>query len=213
MEWKDIQAWLDEHKPDEEVAKYLAGAVPVTAETAKAFLESEEGKKLTGPMLDSHFSRGLQTWKDNNLDKLVVELHDKKFPPEDDRDKENRDLKERMAKLERDALRSALRADALKVAAERGLPIDVIDHFIAEDEPTTTANLTKLEQSFGAAVAAEVEKRLKTTPKPKDGDGQGGQKSEINPWKKDTWNLTEQGRLVRDEPERAAKMKAEAGVK
>ena len=36
---------------------------------------------------------------------------------------------------------------------------------------------------------------------------------EANPWKKDTWNLTMQGKILREDPAKATRMKAEAGVK
>ncbi|MFD1179216.1 phage scaffolding protein [Paenibacillus puldeungensis] len=45
--------------------------------------------------------------------------------------------------------------------------------------------------------------------KPPEG---GGSKpnGKVNPWKKETWNLTEQGRIYRDDPELAAQLKAAA---
>jgi predicted RNase H-like nuclease (RuvC/YqgF family) len=36
---------------------------------------------------------------------------------------------------------------------------------------------------------------------------------EVNPWKKETWNLTMQGKILMDDPAKATRMKAEAGVK
>ena len=36
---------------------------------------------------------------------------------------------------------------------------------------------------------------------------------EVNPWKKETWNLTLQGKILREDPAKATRMKAEAGVK
>ncbi len=36
---------------------------------------------------------------------------------------------------------------------------------------------------------------------------------EVNPWKKETWNLTMQGQILREDPAKATRMKAEAGVK
>lgn len=36
---------------------------------------------------------------------------------------------------------------------------------------------------------------------------------EVNPWKKETWNLTMQGKILREDPAKATRMKAEAGVK
>lgn len=37
--------------------------------------------------------------------------------------------------------------------------------------------------------------------------------TEPNPWKPETWNLTQQGRLLRDDPTKATRLKAEAGIK
>ena len=36
---------------------------------------------------------------------------------------------------------------------------------------------------------------------------------EANPWKKDSWNLTQQGKILLEDPAKATRMKAEAGIK
>jgi len=41
----------------------------------------------------------------------------------------------------------------------------------------------------------------------------GAGNPEVNPWKKETFNLTLQGRILREDPAKAARMKAEAGIK
>jgi hypothetical protein len=41
----------------------------------------------------------------------------------------------------------------------------------------------------------------------------GAGNPEVNPWKKDSWNLTQQGKILMDDPAKATRMKAEAGVK
>lgn len=41
----------------------------------------------------------------------------------------------------------------------------------------------------------------------------GAGSPEVNPWKKETWNLTMQGKILREDPAKATRMKAEAGVK
>jgi len=40
-----------------------------------------------------------------------------------------------------------------------------------------------------------------------------GGNPETNPWKKDNWNLTQQGKILREDPAKATRMKAEAGKK
>jgi len=57
-----------------------------------------------------------------------------------------------------------------------------------------------------------VEKEPETTPKPKgwtppEGKPKGSD-SQINPWKKETFNLTEQGRIIRENPDLAKQMQA-----
>ena len=41
----------------------------------------------------------------------------------------------------------------------------------------------------------------------------GAGNPEANPWKKDSWNLTQQGKILMEDPAKATRMKAEAGVK
>ncbi len=41
----------------------------------------------------------------------------------------------------------------------------------------------------------------------------GAGNPEVNPWKPDTFNLTLQGKILREDPAKATRMKAEAGVK
>lgn len=50
----------------------------------------------------------------------------------------------------------------------------------------------------------------------KIGDGTnppGAGTGEVNPWKKESWNLTMQGKILMEDPAKATRMKAEAGVK
>lgn len=41
----------------------------------------------------------------------------------------------------------------------------------------------------------------------------GAGSTEANPWKKDSWNLTQQGKILLEDPAKATRMKAEAGIK
>ena len=41
----------------------------------------------------------------------------------------------------------------------------------------------------------------------------GAGNPEVNPWKKDSWNLTQQGKILLEDPAKATRMKAEAGIK
>jgi hypothetical protein len=41
----------------------------------------------------------------------------------------------------------------------------------------------------------------------------GAGTGEVNPWKKESWNLTQQGKILLEDPAKATRMKAEAGIK
>jgi ParB-like chromosome segregation protein Spo0J len=41
----------------------------------------------------------------------------------------------------------------------------------------------------------------------------GAGNPEVNPWRKDSWNLTQQGKILMEDPAKATRMKAEAGIK
>ena len=41
----------------------------------------------------------------------------------------------------------------------------------------------------------------------------GAGNPEVNPWKKDSWTLTQQGKILLEDPAKATRMKAEAGIK
>lgn len=48
---------------------------------------------------------------------------------------------------------------------------------------------------------------------PKDGKTPIPNEYKVNPWKKETLNLTLQGKILKEKPELAAKLRAEAGIK
>jgi len=41
----------------------------------------------------------------------------------------------------------------------------------------------------------------------------GAGNPEVNPWKPETFNLTQQGKILKEDPAKATRMKAEAGIK
>ncbi|WP_270167570.1 phage scaffolding protein [Paenibacillus sp. SYP-B4298] len=73
-----------------------------------------------------------------------------------------------------------------------------------------------LKESYAELFATEEEGGTKFKgAKPPEGSGGGGTggAGAVNPWKKETFNLTEQGRLLRDNPDLAKQFKAAAGIK
>ncbi|ERI90987.1 hypothetical protein HMPREF1982_03549 [Clostridiales bacterium oral taxon 876 str. F0540] len=118
----------------------------------KAFLDSEK---------DKHSSKSLETWKQNNLEKLLDEEVKKRFPEQDPKDTELAKLKAEIDKMQKESLRKDLTNKAIKIATDKKLPVDLVDFLIGQDEETTTKNLEKLESVFGTHVESLVQERLK----------------------------------------------------
>ncbi|MBR0019410.1 DUF4355 domain-containing protein [Bacillus subtilis] len=161
MNIEEIKQFLDENKDNEEVKAFVGELSAVSADKVKGFLETEEGKRLMQPRLDSYFTKGLETWKSNNLESLIEEELQKRNPS---KTPEQIELEKLRSEIERERAarnREALVNKALNVADEKQLPKGVIDYFIGEDEETTLANLSKFEETFNAAVQNAVDIKFK----------------------------------------------------
>jgi hypothetical protein len=211
MDLNKIIAWLTEHEADAGMIDHLKGLKLMTPSEVKAYLETDDGKKMLQPMMDSYFTKGLDSWKANNLDKLVEELHNKKHPPEDDRDKELRELREEVRAEKQQRERAERRTATLQKMSDNGLSdfIELVDRFTADTPEETDTHIKTMSEKLKTVVDAEVEKRMKLNKPPKPGDDDPN-KTEANPWRKKTWNMTKQGEIFKADTEKAARLKAEA---
>lgn len=161
MNIEEIKQFLEQNKENEEVKAFVGELSAVSADKVKGFLETEEGKKVLQPRLDQHFTKGLETWKANNLEKIVEEEVSKRNPSKTPEQIEVEKLRKEIEAERAARNRETLVNKALKAADEKKLPKDVIDFFIGENEDSTLENLSKLEESFNAAVQAAVDVKFK----------------------------------------------------
>ncbi|NGP45977.1 DUF4355 domain-containing protein [Bacillaceae bacterium SIJ1] len=127
-------------------------------------------------------------------------------------EKKEMQLKQREEELnekEKEFQRKKLEMDTVEVLRERKLPPQFASLVLGEDSEDTLNNIVTFQEEWQEAIEAEVNKRL-ATDTPSVGTKNKGT---YNPWKKETRNLTEQGRILRENPELAQKLKTQAGVK
>ena len=126
-----------------------------------------------------------------------------------------------IAEREKAMLEKENRLYAIKAIKEAGLDdgsdisLSLVEFVMGEDETDIDGKVQAFKELFNKAVdkavTAEVNKRFKDggyTPK-KSAELNGG----VNPFKTETFNLTEQIRIINENPELAAQLKAAAGVK
>ena len=161
MDLQEVKTYLETNSQDAAVVEYLSELKKPTAEVVNSYLDSQEGVKLLQPRLDSHFSKGLQTWKDNNLTKLIDEEVAKRNPGETPEQKEIRELKAQLEQDKAERLKEKLTNVAMKKADELGLPLDLVQHFIGADEDSTNSNLENFNSAFQTAIKAQVDSKFK----------------------------------------------------
>lgn len=105
---------------------------------------------------------------------------------------------------------------AIKAIKEAGIDdggdtaLALVDFVMGADETEIDERVKAFKELFDKAVTAEVNKRFKDNGRtPKQGSTLNGGK---NPYKRETYNLTEQMNLEINNPELAKKLQAEAGA-
>ena len=180
MTLQELKAFLESADgKTEEVAAYLRGLFPADLKAAQAFAETAEGKSWLDSVKDKHLQKGLETWKANNLETLLESEVKKRFPEKDPKEIEVEKLKSEITTMKTEKQREALQNKAMRLAGEKGLPLELVSFFVGENEEVTQQNLGKLEETFASAVQKSLETRLKTdsyTP-PATGTGSTGLES------------------------------------
>ena len=144
----------------------------------------------------------LKTWaKDNEVLKAqIAELQAKNKQAAEDYEKQLKEQRFAFA-----VERAVAKADARNVKAVVAL-LDKTKISLDGE------NLIGFDEQVAALKKSDPYFRRRTEGRTPEGAGKPPQTPE-NPWKKETWNLTKQGEIIRKDPDLAAKLKAEAGVR
>lgn len=161
MDLNEIKAYLESNKDKPDVSAFLDGLSAVSEDKVKGYLETDEGKRVIQPTLDKYHAKSLESWKTNNLDKLVDDEVKKRNPDMTEEQKRIAALEEKLEQKDKEAQREKLTNFAMKQATEKGLPSDLVGFFLAQDEEGTKANLAKFEETYGKSVQDAVEKKFK----------------------------------------------------
>lgn len=163
MNLEDVKKFLEENQGDAEVSEYLKGLKTPTLEGVKDFVDkTEEGKTFIQAEKDRYFTKGLDTWKKNNLDSLVAAKVSELYPEETEEAKRIKVLEQKLKESEEKEKKNLLLTKALTVANEKKLPTEFIDRFLGENEEETLQNLSVLEEKWNNSLNQVVEERFKS---------------------------------------------------
>lgn len=150
------------------------------------------------------------------LREKLEKLKKTKLSAEEIAEEERREKETALAEREAVVKAAENRMFALKQIKKIGLDsgdetaIQIVDLVMGEDEDAISENVSALKKLVDSLVAVEVDKAFKSTGRVPGKGKSGG--TQNNPFSKDTYNLTEQMRLLQENPELAEQLKMEAGV-
>lgn len=180
--------------------------VELTTEELQKKIESESDKKL-----EKALKTAREKWQQEFQETLEQEKKEaerlaklsEKERKEEELSKREQEIADREAKLKQ----KELKADAVSVLTDKTLPSSFADFLLADDAEKTLENINNFKAAFDSAVNEAVKEKLRQDT-PKAG---GGSISAKNPFSKEHFNLTEQGRLLKENPDLYKQLKAQAG--
>lgn len=148
--------------------------------------------------------------KDEEIQQAKTEAEKLAQMNEDQKSEYERQQREdALSKREADITARELRAQVTVQLTEDNLPAELTDLLNFSDADACNDSYQKVKDafakatgSFDEAVQAEVNKRLANSADQPLGNGQSAAGNN-NPWSKESFNLTEQGRILTEDPERA----------
>lgn len=200
MNLEEVKQFLEENKESDDVKAYLQGFKQFGVDEVQNFVgENEEGKKWFDSQKDKFFSKSLETWKTNNLSKIISDEVAKANPSETPEQKRIRELEDMFKNMENAKLRESLKNKALTVANEKKIPTQIIDFFIGQDEESTVSNLGTFESVMETYIKSQVDERLKGSYTPPADNG--GNVGEITKDQLSKMPYPERVKLAKEKPD------------
>jgi hypothetical protein len=178
----------------EEVQRMIAEAVAKAEQSAADRVRTEYSKK------------------NKELLEQLEELKKQKMSAEEkaeyERQQKERELREKEAEL----LRREVALHTVDKLRELELPLEFRDILAGSDIEDTDRRIGVFQKMWQDALKKAVDERFKNAGHD-PGAGRGGHNTVKNPWSKEHWNLTEQGRIYKEDRQKAIRMAAEHGIK
>jgi hypothetical protein len=126
-----------------------------------SILDNEVAQKAIQPKLDSHFSKSLETWKANNLDKIVNERVEKLFPNETPQAKQMRELQAQIDAINAEKQQALMANVTTNLLVQENIPTTFAKFLQGADEAQTRANIADFKHEFTTALNGTVDSKFK----------------------------------------------------
>ncbi|AGF56455.1 MULTISPECIES: DUF4355 domain-containing protein [Clostridium] len=139
----------------------------LSIDDVKNFLDSnEDGKKYLQSYGDGRVTKGIETFKEKNLSKLVDDEIKKRYPEKDPKELALENLQKELENMKAESAKKDLKAKAVQIANEKKVPLNLVDYFLGQDEEATTKNFDTFNDVFNNSLSVAIEEKIKGGYKP-----------------------------------------------
>lgn len=171
MKKSELLKLIQSAKDDEDINSLLGGtdieetfkASGLTLEAFKGKLKEKDFKAFLESENDKYFTKALNTWKENNLEKELEPFIKDKYPElvTDPVQKELAKLQKELADEKAANARKDLLAQAMKYAADKKLPTSFVERCLDEDFDKTKEVIDALAGDWSKGLEAIATEKLK----------------------------------------------------
>lgn len=216
MNLAEIKQFLQENATAADVIDFVKTLNTFTKESVKDYLaNNDDGKILLQSLTDKKVTQGIESFKSNfNIDELVEKKYVELHPAETPEQKELRELRAEQLKMKSETKFEKIKGNVLKLLVSNELPSELLDDLVvSENDSENSERINRLASYVKTLVQNAVEKKFRENGRNVKFDDKKREYEGKNPFKRESFNLTEQGKILKDDPELATMLKVEAGIK
>jgi membrane-bound lytic murein transglycosylase len=203
MELQEAIKLIKENKDSKEVQELAKEFNPLANITKDNVGELVEKNDVLKSYRDQYFTKSLETWKENNLNKIVEEKVKERVPEESEEQKQIRELKEMVENERKARKRESLKNYVISELNNEELPLDPADYLIGEDEEQTKTIVEKYKEAIKKDRKKTSEQLLKQNGRePADTEGKEG-----------TITKEQATKIAKENPEKFNKLFEEGKIK
>lgn len=154
--FNEIKEYFETNKESEDVKSFVTGLSTLNLDKVKEFVgKDKDAKSWFDSEKDTHYTKAFETWKTNNLQKIVDdEVAKAKGENLTDDQKRILELERKIAEKDKTELKEKIGRKAMDYIVQQKLPItsETLDLFVGEDEKSTLDMIKKFEKDYKSSV-------------------------------------------------------------
>jgi hypothetical protein len=159
MELKDVSTFLEQNADKDEVKTFVKGFY--APEKLAPILDSDEGLKILQPRLDKYHTKGLESWKEKNLNSIVEQEISKRYPAQTEEQKRIKTIEDELKQQKTKAKMEEQKNIAITKLNENKMPLVLSDLILGEDDETFNKKFSLLKTAWDKELDNRIKEEIK----------------------------------------------------